>query len=242
MCDQNEDQALLVKNLDVFYGPLEVLFNVSLNVKNGEIVSLIGPNGHGKSTLLKTICGLIKPSKGEIFFNSFKISNLPAYRITELGLVYVPEAGNLFPNLTVKENLLLGAYTKKAWNERRKSLDVIFELFPQLKRRENQRVSTLSGGERKMVTLGRALMGKPKMLLIDEPSLGLAPNLVEKVYEKVYTIKDMGLTILLVDQNINYLRKINRAYLIENGRIVGEGSVDDVLIKGRYVFLGDESK
>lgn len=233
-------EELLVKNVDAGYETLKVLWDVSLTVKKKEAVALIGPNGHGKSTLLKTICGLLKPTKGEIYFNGVKISELPYYKICELGLIYVPEAGNLFPNMTVQENLLLGAYMKKVWDTREQNLKNVFDLFPQLKGRKNQKVLTLSGGERKMVTIGRALMSQPKMLLIDELSLGLAPTTTQKVIEKLETIKNMGITILLVDQNINNLTICNRAYLMENGKIVAEGGIDEVLMKSKGVFLGED--
>jgi branched-chain amino acid transport system ATP-binding protein len=220
---------LEVKNLDVFYGKVQVLWGISLKVEERALVSLIGPNGAGKTTTIKAITGLVKAPKGKVIFDGEDITNKPPYSIAEKGVSIVPEGRKLFPNLTVKENLLMGAYTKRAWNERFETIKDVYKLFPRLKERENQVARTLSGGEAQMLAIGRALMTKPKILLFDEPSLGLAPILVEKVFETVRLLKENGITVLLVEQLVTHALKLaDYAYVLENGRIVLEGPASEL--------------
>jgi branched-chain amino acid transport system ATP-binding protein len=234
---------LEVNNIDVYYGSLQVIWNISLRVERGETVVLIGPNGHGKTTLLKTISGLLKPKKGYIKLNGEDLTVLPPHKIVEMGVGYIPQDTYLFPDMTVMENLALGAYIADAWKRRHERLKMIFEIFPRLNERKNQLARSLSGGERRMLTIGRGLMSNSKLLLIDEPSCGLAPKLVKEVFEKIKDLKDkMMLSILMAEQNIKYLPEIaDRIYLIENGRVVLEGPTHAVLgsnhIKRAYIGM-----
>jgi branched-chain amino acid transport system ATP-binding protein len=221
---------LSIDTIDVFYGELQAIWGVSLEVNEGEIVALVGPNGAGKTTILNTISGLYKPASGEIRFLGKLLGKEPPNKIVELGISQVPESGKVFTGMSVFENLELGAFVPKARKVKGESIERVYEIFPRLAERQKQLAGTLSGGERQMLAIGRALMSCPKLLMLDEPSFGLAPILVEYMFEMVERINQMGVTILLVEQNIQAaLNLAHRAYLLENGRIVGQGSVTDLL-------------
>ncbi|MEM2602552.1 MAG: ABC transporter ATP-binding protein [Candidatus Bathyarchaeia archaeon] len=221
---------LEVKNLHVYYESALALHDISIKVNEGELVSVVGSNGAGKSTLLKTIVGLVKPRSGEIRLRDERIDALNTPEIISKGISLIPEGRRLFPNMTVLENLEMGAYTKEAWEKRRETLDWIFDLFPILKERQKQLAGTLSGGEQQMLAIARGLMSRPKLLMFDEPSLGLAPKLVAKVFEIIKDLNDQGLTILLVEQNVLHsLRLCDRGYVLENGRITLSGRGDELL-------------
>jgi branched-chain amino acid transport system ATP-binding protein len=232
---------LEIKNLDAAYGFLQVLWDVSLQVEEGEFVALIGPNGAGKSTTLKTIAGLLPPKQGEIFFRGRSLSEVPAHDICHRGISFVSEDLNLFTNMSIRENLLLGAYTIKNEEQAQENLEFVYDLFPRLRARQKQLAGTLSGGERKMLAIGRGIMSGPSMMLVDEPSLGLAPKLTLAVFEALQSLRENGVTILLVEQNVNTtLRMTDRAYVLEQGEIVLQGSSSD-LLKDEHVrkaFLG----
>ena len=212
---------LEIKNLAVSYGAITALHSVSLSVKAGSIVTLIGGNGAGKTTTLKTISGLLKPQSGEIIYNGKNIAGLPPHQIVKLGVSHVPEGRMIFANLTVMENLMMGAFLQNDRQVISSELDYVFKIFPRLKEREQQIAGTLSGGEQQMLAIGRALMSKPKFLMLDEPSLGLAPLLVKIIFEKIVEInREQGITILLVEQNANLALEIsNYGYVLETGRI-----------------------
>jgi branched-chain amino acid transport system ATP-binding protein len=221
---------LKVSDLSAGYGGSEVLRALSLEVRDGESVVVLGPNGHGKTTLLRTISGLIRPTAGIIEFDGQIISNLRASDIVASGVIHIPQGDLPFPELTVMENLLMGAYRSEAWHERRQKLEQVFEIFPDLAERSRQLARSLSGGERRMLALGRGLMSKAKLLMIDEPSLGLAPFLIENVYQTIQDIRETGLSILLVDENADHISGLaDRVYLLEAGTLVKEGTVDDML-------------
>lgn len=215
---------LEVKNLHVCYGVISALQGVTLSVKAGSIVTLIGANGAGKSTTLRAISGLVKPRGGEILFNGKNISGLPAHEIVKLGLSHVPEGRMVFANLTVHENLMMGAYLQRDKAVIHQELDLVFKTFPRLKEREKQVAGTLSGGEQQMLAIGRALMSKPKFLMMDEPSLGIAPLLVKAIFEKIVEInRTHGITILLVEQNANLALEVSHhGYVLETGKIILE--------------------
>jgi len=212
---------LEVRDLHVNYGAVSALHGISLKVEKGEIVTLIGANGAGKSTTLRTISGLVKPRSGLIQFEDRDISGLPPHVIVGRGIAQSPEGRMVFANLTVLENLRMGAYLRKDTREIHKDMQYVFSIFPRLKEREQQTAGTLSGGEQQMLAIGRALMSKPKCLMLDEPSLGIAPILVQTIFEKIVEInRELGLTILLVEQNANLALEIsNRGYVLETGRI-----------------------
>jgi branched-chain amino acid transport system ATP-binding protein len=216
---------LEIKNLQVNYGAIAALQGISVTVKPGSIVTLIGANGAGKTTTLKAISGLLKPRSGEIIYDGKNIAGLPPYQIVKLGLSHVPEGRMIFANLTVLENLQLGAYLQMDKQVVRRELDHVFSLFPRLSEREKQIAGTLSGGEQQMLAIGRALMSKPKLLLLDEPSLGLAPLLVKTIFEKIVEInRQQGLTILLVEQNANLALEVSSfGYVLETGKITLQG-------------------
>jgi branched-chain amino acid transport system ATP-binding protein len=215
---------LNIKNLDSGYDFLQVLWKVNLTVEKGELIALIGPNGAGKSTTLRTVAGLVKPMGGEITFNGDSIAGVPAHTISRMGISYVSEALNLFTDMSVRENLLLGAYAVKEKETQLETLDYIFELFPRLAERKSQLAGTMSGGERKMLAIARGIMSNPTLMLVDEPSLGLQPNLVYDVFDALLTLRKEGVTILLVEQNVNATLDItDRAYILEQGKIVMEG-------------------
>ena len=213
---------LELKELAVSYGSITALHDVSLKVNQGDIVTLIGANGAGKSTTLRTISGLLKTQRGSIQYEGQEISNQAPHRIVERGISHVPEGRLVFANLTVHENLLMGAYLRKKRNELRADFDFVFEMFPRLKERSRQVAGTLSGGEQQMLAIGRALMSKPRCLMLDEPSLGIAPILVKTIFQKIVEInRSLGITILLVEQNANLALEVsNYGYVLETGRII----------------------
>lgn len=216
---------LELKNLHVYYGTIEALKGISLKVEKREIVTLIGANGSGKTTTLRAISGLIKDIKGDILFKGKSLIPLAPHQIVGLGISQVPEGRRIFGNLTVKENLLMGAFLEKNRKVIAERMDKVFSIFPRLKEREEQLGGTLSGGEQQMLAIGRALMANPEILLLDEPSLGLAPFLVQEIFRIIQEINEMGTTILLVEQNAHLALKISgRAYVLEVGRLVMEGS------------------
>jgi len=232
---------LKIENLDAYYGDLQALWGISMEVNKGELVALVGPNGAGKTTTLKTITGLIKPGAGSIHFNDQPLVVEKAHKIVGLGISQVPEGGRVFTEMSVLENLELGAFNLQARKDRAETLQWVYKIFPRLEERQSQLAGTLSGGERQMVAIGRALMSKPKLLMLDEPSFGLAPVLVEQIFEMVTEINRQGVTVLLVEQNIRAaLELAHRAYVIENGRIVGEGVHKDLLSfeSVRSAYLG----
>jgi len=232
---------LEVDKINTFYGQFQALKEVSVKVGDGELVVVFGPNGHGKSTLLKTICGLLTATSGSIKFYEEQINGLPTEKIVEMGLVYVPEDRHLFPEMTVLENLKLGACNRNALPKEKENLDYVFQLFPKLKEWRKRPASTLSGGEARMLAIGRGLMSNAKFLALDEPSLGLAPNLRIDVFNKIKEIKESAISVLLVEQNVTEASKLaDRIYLIEDGRIVLEGREEEVLSNEhvREVFLG----
>jgi branched-chain amino acid transport system ATP-binding protein len=221
---------LNIDKIDVYYNELQALWGVSMAVNEGEIVALVGPNGAGKTTLLNMISGLLKPASGDVRFLNQPLGKEPPYKIVELGISQVPESGKIFTGMSVLENLELGAFVAKARKDKDQSLERVYEIFPRLAERRGQQAGTLSGGERQMLAIGRALMSKPKLLMLDEPSFGLAPILVEHMFETIGKINKQGITILLVEQNVQAsLELAHRAYLLENGRIVGEGKGQDLL-------------
>jgi branched-chain amino acid transport system ATP-binding protein len=221
---------LRLEKIDVFYKELQALWGVSLNVQEGEIVALVGPNGAGKTTTLRIISGLLKPAAGELEFAGRSLVKEPPHRIVEMGISQVPESGKIFTGMSVLENLELGAFVPSARKERMLSLERVYEIFPRLAERQKQMAGTLSGGERQMLAIGRALMSKPRLLMLDEPSFGLAPILVQHMFEMIAKINQQGVTILLVEQNVQAaLELAHRAYLLENGRIVGEGNGQELL-------------
>ncbi|MFQ3630450.1 ABC transporter ATP-binding protein [Roseiflexus sp.] len=233
---------LQVERLNVAYGALQVIWDVSLAVREGEIVALIGSNGAGKTTLLRTISGLIKPLFGTIRFLGEDITSLPPHDICRRGVIQVPEGRALFPRMRVIENLELGAYLPEARAQRHETLERVYRLFPRLKERWRQDAGTLSGGEQQMVAIGRALMARPKLLMLDEPSLGLAPVLVETMMDVLTQLNAEGMTILLVSQEVHQALAIaHRAYVIENGHIVRSGTShelrDDDAIRSAYLGL-----
>jgi len=220
---------LNVDRLNSGYGKVPILRDVSFTVREGEVVAIIGPNGAGKSTLLKTISGLIKATSGTVTFDGKDITGLPPHTVMKHGISYVPEGGRLFVNMSVKDNLLMGAYTDRS---RLKTgiLDEIFNLFPALKARQRQYARTLSGGEKQMLAISRGLVSAPMLIMFDEPSLGIAPILVDSIYDTLHTLKDKGMTVLLVEQNTNYaLELADRAYVLENGTVVMEGSGEELI-------------
>jgi branched-chain amino acid transport system ATP-binding protein len=221
---------LEVQGIDAGYKDLQALWDVSLRVGEGELVALVGPNGAGKTTTLKVISGLIKPTAGSVSLDGRSLTKQPPHKIVDLGISQVLEGGRVFTGLTVLENLELGSFGAKARKAKDENLERVFALFPRLKERERQRAGTLSGGERQMLAIGRALMSKPRLLMLDEPSFGLAPILVEQIFDMIAEINRQGVTVLLVEQNVRVaLELTQRAYVIENGRVVGEGSGDSLL-------------
>ena len=232
---------LSAEELSVFYGDIQVLWDVSFRVEQGEIVTMLGPNGAGKTTLMNTIAGLLRPARGSILFESRHLERLPPYRIVELGVVLVPEARQLFPEMSVAENLELGAYLPAARARRAETLAWVEELFPILAERRRQLAGTLSGGQQQMLAIGRALMARPRLLMLDEPSLGLAPQVVVDMFRAVTRINREGIGVLLVEQNVHQVLSIaNRAYVLETGRVVHEGSPDQLLADPhvRAAYLG----
>lgn len=233
---------LEVKNIDVFYGDVQVIYDLSLRVEEGEVVSIVGGNGAGKSTLLKTISGLINPAAGEIVFEGSAVHKLPPETIVERGIIQVPEGRRLFTLMTVEDNLMIGAYNSRAEKHTDSTVEEVYGMFPRLRERKSQLAMTLSGGEQQMVAIGRGLMAKPKILMLDEPSLGLAPLLIKNIFEAVRKIADLGLTVVLVEQDVKHsLSMSDRGYVLEHGRVVMEGPakelMDDPHIKTAYLGL-----
>lgn len=232
---------LTVKNLNVYYGVIQALRGISFYLNQGEIVALIGANGAGKSTTLKTISGIMHPREGSIEFKGEAITSKPAQEIVKLGIVHVPEGRKIFARMTVLENLYMGAFTVNDKVQINRDIQAMFERFPRLAERKNQLGGTLSGGEQQMLTIARGLMSHPKLLLLDEPSMGLAPLLVEQIFEIIQTINEQGTSILLVEQNAQMALAVsNRAYVIETGTITIEGDGDDLLKNDKVVraYLG----
>ncbi|MEM2841639.1 MAG: ABC transporter ATP-binding protein [Candidatus Bathyarchaeia archaeon] len=233
---------LRISNLNVYYGDLQALFDLSLEVNEGEIVSIVGSNGAGKTTTLKTISGLIQPRSGMIEFMGERIDGLPPHQIVENGISQIPEGRRIFPYMSALENLLLGAFTRRAREKRLETLKWVYGIFPVLKEREGQLAGTLSGGEQQMLAIGRGLMSRPKLLMLDEPSLGLAPMIVRKIFEIIEQLKKEGITILLVEQNVQRaLTLADRGYVLESGRIELKGEGKELLqnphIKKAYLGL-----
>ncbi|MGW8227232.1 MAG: ABC transporter ATP-binding protein [Anaerolineales bacterium] len=221
---------LNLENVTSFYGDLQALWGISFHIDERELVALVGPNGAGKTTTLKTITGLMKPASGKITFQDHELGKQTAHQIVSFGISQVPEGGRIFAGMTVLENLELGAFVPEARKVKDDSLQWVYQVFPRLEERQTQKAGTLSGGERQMLAIGRALMAKPKLLLLDEPSFGLAPILVQQMFEMIEAINKQGVTVLLVEQNVRAaLELAQRAYVIENGHIVGEGKGDDLL-------------
>lgn len=221
---------LKISNLNVFYGGIHALTDVDIEVNEGEIVTLIGANGAGKTSTLRAISGLVSPASGTIEFEGQKLNKVPPHKIPYMGISHVPEGRRIFANMSVAENLQLGAYCRKDKSNIEKDYEAVFEKFPRLKERMKQRAGTLSGGEQQMLAMGRALMARPKILLLDEPSMGLAPIIVEEIFSIIQDINKSGTTILLVEQNANMALSIaNRAYVIETGRITLEGKASELL-------------
>jgi len=214
------DVVLLIDDIHTFYGSIEALKGISLEVRDGEIVTLIGANGAGKSTTLRSISGIVPPRTGKIVFNGREIQNMPGHAVAEIGIAQAPEGRRIFPRMTVLENLEMGAFTRRDQSGIRKDLDRVYTLFPRLKERERQKGGTMSGGEQQMLAIGRALMAQPRLLLLDEPSLGLAPVIVDRIYEVIREINQQGTTIVLVEQNANYALDVSsRGYVLETGRV-----------------------
>ncbi|MGT2737453.1 ABC transporter ATP-binding protein [Streptococcus orisratti] len=232
---------LKIKNLSVSYGAIEAVKNVSFEVNEGEVVTLIGANGAGKTSILRTISGLVRPSEGSIFYLGNDIQKVPARKIVAEGLAQVPEGRHVFPGLTVLENLEMGAFLSKNKEENKLNMKKIFERFPRLEERKNQDAATLSGGEQQMLAMGRALMSKPKLLLLDEPSMGLAPIFIQEIFDIIQDIQKQGTTVLLIEQNANKALSIaDRGYVLETGKIVLSGTGQELLASEevRKAYLG----
>jgi branched-chain amino acid transport system ATP-binding protein len=221
--------ALAVRGITAGYGETTIIRDVSLDVAPGETLVIVGPNGHGKTTLLRSISGLVRPSAGELELDGRRIDGVRAEERTGLGLIHIPQGDHLFPELTIEENLVMGAFPRSAWAGRREALDRVFEIFPVLHERRAQRARTLSGGERRQVAVGRGLMRSPRVLLIDEPSLGLAPVIIETVYETIAKIAAQDVSILLVEENFTHVEELaDRVCVFEMGRIVRTGSAAEI--------------
>lgn len=221
---------LTIKNLSAGYGSLKIIDNVSLEIPSGEIIGLIGPNGSGKSTLLKSIFNLVDIYSGKIVYEDIDITNMDSYKLVNLGIVYIPQGRKNFPFLTVRENLEIAIYPIKDKKDKNKNLNVVFNMFPALEERKNDYANILSGGQQQMLCMGRALMLNPKLLILDEPSLGLSPKILAEVFKKIDEIHKLGISILIVEQNINQLLKVaNLIYVLSNGKIILSG--DKELIK-----------
>jgi len=234
---------LRVEGIKVSYDEVPALHDVSFRVESGQIVSIVGANGAGKSTILKTLSSALHPDEGVIFFEDQRLDQIPAHRVVEMGIAHVPEGRRLFSRLTVTQNLTLGAYTKKSPEHREATLRRIFQLFPVLQERQNQRAGTLSGGEQQMLAIARGLMSKPKLLMLDEPSMGIMPKLITEIFEMIQRMnREEGITILLVEQNVQEaLELAHYAYVLQTGRIIMEGKPSDLLqtdlIKKAYLGL-----
>jgi branched-chain amino acid transport system ATP-binding protein len=233
--------VLEIKGIDVNYGDVQVIWDVSFTVNPGEIVALIGANGAGKSTILRTISGILTPRKGEILLDGAPLHTIEPYRLIEMGVAHVPEARRLFPEMSVEENLEMGSLRGEARVKREQTKNMVFDMFPRLKERARQSSGTLSGGEQQMLAIGRGLMGLPKIVMLDEPSLGLAPILVKSIFTIVKKIRDEGKTVLIVEQNVRQtLAAADRAYVLETGKITKEGTGQALLNDDdvKHAYLG----
>ena len=233
---------LEVKDLEVYYGVIQAIKGVSFEVNQGEVIALIGANGAGKTTILHTITGLLAPKNGSVVFEGKELTKMPAHKIVSLGMAHVPEGRRVFADLSVYENLRMGAYTRKDRNEIEETLEKVYQRFPRLKERRNQMAGTLSGGEQQMLAMGRALMSKPKILLMDEPSMGLSPIMVNEIFSIIQEVSDSGTTVLLVEQNAKKALSIaDRGYVLETGNIVLEGKASDLLNNDsiKKAYLGE---
>ena len=221
---------LEIKDLEVYYGMIQAIKGISFQVNEGEVIALIGANGAGKTTILHTVTGLLSPKCGSVLFEGKDITKVPAHKIVSLGMAHVPEGRRVFAELTVYENLKMGAYTRKDKNEMEQTLESVYQRFPRLRERKNQLAGTLSGGEQQMLAISRAIMGRPRLLLLDEPSLGLAPIIIQQIFSIIQKINHDGTTVFLVEQNANQALKIaHRGYVMENGRVVMENSAEALL-------------
>ena len=221
---------LEVKDLEVYYGVIQAIKGISFHVDKGEVIALIGANGAGKTTTLHTVTGLISPKNGHVLFEGKDITKVPAHKIVSMGMAHVPEGRRVFAELSVYENLKMGAYTRKDKNEIEESLKNVYKRFPRLEERKNQMSGTLSGGEQQMLAMGRALMSRPKIILMDEPSMGLSPIMVNEIFDIIRSVSESGTTVLLVEQNAKKALSIaDRAYVLETGKIVLEGKAKDLL-------------
>jgi len=232
---------LQIRKLNFAYGDLQVLWDVDLEVKQGEIVTVVGSNGAGKSTILKNVSRLVRPTAGSITFEGHELSHVPSHKVVEMGIVQVPEARRIFPEMTVTENLRMGSFVKATRKDRDRNMERVFSLFPRLGERKSQLGGTMSGGEQQMLAIGRGLMGNPRVMLLDEPSLGLSPLLVRNIFEIIKEINRQGTTILLVEQNVfQSLRISHRAYVLETGRVVLSGAGAELLDNAhvKKAFLG----
>ena len=232
---------LQIRKLNFAYGDLQVLWDVDLEVKQGEIVTVVGSNGAGKSTMLKNVSRLVRPTSGSITFEGHELSHVPSHKVVEMGIVQVPEARRIFPEMTVTENLRMGSFVKATRKDRERNMERVFSLFPRLAERKSQLGGTMSGGEQQMLAIGRGLMGNPRVMLLDEPSLGLSPLLVRNIFEIIKEINRQGTTILLVEQNVfQSLRISHRAYVLETGRVVLSGAGTELLDNAhvKKAFLG----
>lgn len=238
--------ALLeLSHIDTFYGPVQVHFDLSLHVERGEIVCLLGGNASGKSTTMKVILGLVRPHAGHVYFNRREITGLPTQQIIRTGIGSVPEARRIFADMTVRENLLIGAYTRSNRAEVAQDYERMLDLFPRLHERLNQRGGTLSGGEQQMLAIGRALMSRPQLIVMDEPTMGLAPQFVERVLELIQTVHAQGIAVFMVEQNANAALEIaQRGYVLQNGHIVLEGKASDLLNSAEVqeAYLGKSTR
>jgi branched-chain amino acid transport system ATP-binding protein len=227
--EASQEPLLKVSNIDVFHGTFQALWDVSLEVKSGEIVGLIGANTSGKSTLLDAISGLLHPAKGKIEFEGQDISTMEPFRIVEFGITQVPEGRGIFPDMSVLDNLILGSYSRRARSRRRENLENVYQHFPILETRKKQTAKTLSGGEQQMLVVGRGLMADPKLMLLDEMSLGLAPIIITSLYKALQEIRERGITILFVEQNVRRsLQEADRAYILEVGRVTLSGTAGEL--------------
>ncbi len=233
---------LEVKDLEVYYGMIQAIKGISFEVNEGEVIALIGANGAGKTTTLHTITGLLQASSGHVLFEGTDISKVPAHKIVSMGMAHVPEGRRVFANLSVLQNLKMGAYTRRDKNEYEETLATVYERFPRLQERQNQMAGTLSGGEQQMLAMGRALMSHPKIILMDEPSMGLSPIFVNEIFDIIKSVSASGTTVLLVEQNAKKALSIaDRAYVLETGKIVLEGDADDLLHNDsiKKAYLGE---
>jgi branched-chain amino acid transport system ATP-binding protein len=233
---------LEVESVSAYYGKIKALWDVSISVEKGEIVALIGANAAGKTTILDTISGLLHPASGSVTFLGRRTDRMQAHEIVKLGISHVPEGGKAFPEMTVRENLEMGAYSDQAWRIKKETLQQVYEMFPLLEQRGKQLARTLSGGERQMLAIGRGLMSRPKLCALDEPSYGLSPLMVKEIFSAIGTLRDQGTTILLVEQDVQQSLEIaDRGYVLENGRVVLEGPSTDLLqnehVKRAYLGL-----